>query len=193
MLKLIGNEILYWLDSILRIIPGRIGIYFRKIIFKIRFNKCGNIYIHCGCEFESPSNIVVGNLINFGKNSFFSAVGESEIMIGDNVSFNMLCHINASVGGKILIGKNSLIGPGVTMRTAGHRYDNNEIPIRFQGHNIRNIIIEEDVWLGANVVIVGGVRIGKGAIVGAGSIVTKDVPTMAIVGGVPAKILKYRL
>jgi acetyltransferase-like isoleucine patch superfamily enzyme len=78
------------------------------------------------------------------------------------------------------------------MRTAGHRYDIPNTFMRFQGHIPLDIHIDDDVWIGANAVILGGVRIGKGAIIGAGAVVTKDVPEMAIAVGVPAKVTKYR-
>jgi len=79
------------------------------------------------------------------------------------------------------------------MRTSNHIYDRTDIFITEQGHTKGKIEIEEDVWLGANVMILPGVHIGKGAIVGAGAVVTKNVPSMAIVVGNPAKILKFRI
>lgn len=65
-------------------------------------------------------------------------------------------------------------------------------PMCEQGTIVRDVTIEDDVWIGARVTILAGVSIGKGAIVGAGAVVTKDVPGLAIVGGVPARVLKYR-
>ena len=62
----------------------------------------------------------------------------------------------------------------------------------FQKPEIRPIVIEDDVWIGANVTVVGGVRVGRGAVVAAGAVVTKDVEQYAIVGGVPAKLIRYR-
>jgi acetyltransferase-like isoleucine patch superfamily enzyme len=78
------------------------------------------------------------------------------------------------------------------MRTADSRFYRIDIPIRNQGHVIRDIIIGEDVWTGAGVIITGGVTIGNGAVIGASAVVTKDVPTMAIAVGIPAKVIKYR-
>lgn len=104
----------------------------------------------------------------------------------------MNVHVNASVGGTIRIGENCLFGPNVLMRTANHRYENPDIPVRQQGHSFSNIHIEDDVWISANAVILGGVHIGRGAIIGAGAVVTKDVPSMAIAVGIPAKVIKFR-
>ncbi|VUX54863.1 putative enzyme [uncultured Woeseiaceae bacterium] len=104
----------------------------------------------------------------------------------------MNVHINASVGGAIRIGENCLFGPNVMMRTANHRYDNPDLPIRQQGHATNDISIEDDVWISGNVVILGGVHIGRGAVIGAGAVVTKDIPSMAIAIGIPAKVIKFR-
>lgn len=77
---------------------------------------------------------------------------------------------------KISIGKDSLIAEGVTIRDQDHQFDLTEIPIRLQGSTTDAIIIGEDVWLGAKATILKGVRIGDHAIIGANSVVTKDIP-----------------
>ncbi len=78
------------------------------------------------------------------------------------------------------------------MRTANHQYRRSDMNIQDQGHDIADINIENDVWIGANAVILGGVHIGRGAVVGASAAVTKDVPSMAVVVGVPAQVIKFR-
>jgi acetyltransferase-like isoleucine patch superfamily enzyme len=113
-------------------------------------------------------------------------------MVDSATQFNTNIHINASVGGKIQIGKLCLIGPNVVMRTAGYRFDDRQRPIREQGHAPLDIIIKDNVWIGANSVILGGVCIGEGSVVGAGAEVTRDIPSMAVVLGVPARVIKYR-
>lgn len=85
-----------------------------------------------------------------------------------------------------------MIGPNVVMQIADHRFDRIDIPIRNQGHIIRDIIIGEDVWIGAGIIITGGVTIGNAAVIGVGAVVTKDIPSMAIAVGIPAKVIKYR-
>ena len=189
--KIISNEIVKWIEFLIRNIPGLTGILLRRLWYKFRFFNSYKFIIERNCEFIAPRNISFDRNINIGFSAFFAAHG-GFIRIGSNTMFNSNVHINSSVGGLIEIGQNVLIGPNVVMRTAGHNFDNLEILIRKQGHIIKNIIIEDDVWISANVTILGGVTIGKGAIIGAGAVVTKNIPSMAIAIGVPAKIIKYR-
>ncbi len=118
---------------------------------------------------------------NFGKN----------IWLGNFVYINHDVEIYAQ-GAKVRIGNYSMIGPGSFICTYNHNFDEWSQPIYFQGKNYQDITIEEDVWVGAKVVILPGVRVGRGAIVSAGSIVTKDVESYSIVGGVPARLIKMR-
>lgn len=184
-------EIMAWIEALIRFMPGSTGVLVRGAYWRKRFQKAGTLRIAPGCQFVSPGRISLSGTVGLGENSFFTAEGGS-IEVGGDTAFNMNVHVNASVGGAIRIGRWCLIGPNVVMRTAGHRYDDPERFIRQQGHAVGDICIEDDVWIGANAVILGGVRIGKGAVVGAGAVVTKDVPPMAIVAGVPAKVKKYR-
>ncbi|WP_140368074.1 acyltransferase, partial [Vibrio parahaemolyticus] len=91
------------------------------------------------------------------------------------------------------IGNNVMIAPNVAILSSTHSYERLDIPMVDQ-EDVFGLppVIEDDVWIGRNVVIKHGITIGKGAIVGACSLVTKDVPSYAIVGGVPAKVIKYR-
>lgn len=144
-----------------------------------------------GCVMQGADTMSFGANVSIGSISFFSAEN-GKITVGSKTSFNRNVHINASVCGEIKIGDNCLFGPNVVLRTADHRFENADIPIREQGHICKNITIEDDVWIGANVVVVGGVSIGQGAVVGAGAVVTKDISAFAVVGGVPARLIKYR-
>ncbi len=144
-----------------------------------------------GCRFKATENIYLGRFVSCGTGGFFAAT-DGRIEIGDRVAFNTNVHINAEVGGRISIGNDCLIGPNVVLRTANHRFERSDIPIREQGHILGDLFIDDDVWLGANVVVIGGVRIGRGVVVAAGAVVTRDVPPMVVVGGVPAKVIKTR-
>lgn len=112
------------------------------------------------------------------------------LKIGSNVSIWPMCYIECS--GDVTIEDNVSIAHSVTIMSEKHNYINKNIPIKEQGKSYAPVIIEENVWIGAKATILSGVVIGKGAIVGAGAVVTKDVPRNAIVGGIPAKVIKMR-
>jgi acetyltransferase-like isoleucine patch superfamily enzyme len=113
------------------------------------------------------------------------------IEIGENSEIGDRCTIDPFPS-TIKIGKEVLIAANCYIRAGNHVYDNPNIPIRLQGHTGKPIRIEDNVWIGANCTILSGVTIGQGAIVAAGAVVTKNVESMTIVGGVPAKLLKSR-
>lgn len=105
---------------------------------------------------------------------------------------------NSEIGTRSMIQSNTIIGsfvimgPDVKIYTRNHVYERTDIPIAKQGKTHEKTIIGNDVWIGANVVITAGCKIGDHVIIGAGAVVTKDVPNFAIVGGVPAKVIKFR-
>lgn len=85
-----------------------------------------------------------------------------------------------------------MMGPDVTILTHTHNIERTDIPMGQQGMRVAEVVIGNDVWIGMRVVIMPGVKIGNGAVIGSCAVVTKDVSAFAIVGGVPAKIIKYR-
>ena len=100
---------------------------------------------------------------------------------------------NSSVPSAVVIGENVMMGQEVLMFTSNHRTDRLDIPMGAQGQTeSKAIIIGNDVWIGARVIILPGVHVGNGAVIGAGAIVTKDVPDYEVWGGNPAKKLKSR-
>jgi galactoside O-acetyltransferase len=121
-----------------------------------------------------------------------AACTDGRIEIGNHVSFNANVYVNACSGGTIRIGNDVLVGPNVVLRASDHRFDDLTRPIRMQGHTAKTIVIEDDVWLGSNVTVVGGVRIGRGSVIAAGAVVTSDVAPYSIVGGVPARLIRKR-
>lgn len=92
----------------------------------------------------------------------------------------------------IYIGRNVLIGPNVVFRASNHAFKRRDTIIRQQGHKPGRIIVGDDVWIGANAVILPNVDVGMGAVIGAGSVVNKEVASYTIVGGVPAKQIGTR-
>ena len=86
-----------------------------------------------------------------------------------------------------------MIAPHVMLAGGSHNFSDTNVPMKLQGHKAKGIVLEDDVWIGANSVILDGVRIGKGAIVGAGAVVTKAIEPYAIVGGNPARTIGHRI
>lgn len=128
-----------------------------------------------------------GKAINIEKGAVFGS--GSRISIGDHSGIG----IDAQLSGEITLGNHVMMGPEVMIYTYGHRHDALQIPMVEQGNTeSRPVVIGNDVWIGARAIILPGVHIGDGSIVGAGSVVTKDVPPYAVVGGNPARLIRMR-
>jgi acetyltransferase-like isoleucine patch superfamily enzyme len=114
------------------------------------------------------------------------------IYLGKNSHINQYCCVWASENSKIIFGDDVLMGPGVKIFSSNHGMDRTDIPMNIQPIREKDIEIGNNVWIGANSVIVAGVKIGDGSVIAAGSVVTKDIPDHVIAGGIPAKIIKNR-
>lgn len=129
----------------------------------------------------------VGVDVNVEKGASFGR--GAGITLGDRSGIGIDCRIQ----GPLHIGDDVMMGPDVMIYTRNHETGRADVPMREQGETEpRAVTIEDDVWIGARCIILPGVTVGRGAIVAAGSVVSKDVPSHAIVGGVPAKVLRYR-
>lgn len=101
--------------------------------------------------------------------------------------------VDADIHGPVTIGDDVMMGPRCTILTRNHRIDDVTVPMNQQGFgDYHPVVIEDDVWIGANVTIMPGVRVGTGSVLAAGAVVAHDVPPFSIVGGVPAKVLRDR-
>lgn len=126
-----------------------------------------------------------GKNINVERGASFS----SKVSLGDNSGIG----INASLSGTVTIGKDVMMGPYCTIYSRNHAFSRIDIPMNKQGfQEEKPVCIMDDVWIGGHVIILPGVQIGRGAVVGAGSVVTRNVPDFAIVGGNPARVIRYR-
>ncbi|MCI9867455.1 acyltransferase [Rhizobium skierniewicense] len=115
------------------------------------------------------------------------------IVRGD-IEFGANCSVNpyACISGKVRCGDGVRIASLVSIVGFNHGFDDPDVPIYQQKHEMLGITIGDDVWIGANAVILDGVTVGNGAVIAAGSVVVKDIPDMAIAGGVPAKVIRKR-
>lgn len=151
---------------------SRFGNIFRKIriwyvcdILKIMQKDDGNFF---------EENVYIGN--------------------GKNITIGKHCHINENVFIQgATIGNFVMIAPNVAILNGTHKFDRVDVPMIMQGEEKElNPIIEDDVWIGRNAAVMPNIRIGRGSIIGAGAVVTKDVEPFSIMGGVPAKLIKKR-
>lgn len=152
-----------------------------------------------GCEIVglSKRGVVFGNRCTVGRfasirptNVLVDEAGEG-LTVGDHSNIGAYSYIGCS--GYIEIGNDVMMGPRVNLMAENHNFERTDIPMKEQGVARSFIKIEDDVWLGVGSTVVAGVTVGKGSIIAAGAVVTKDVPPHSIVGGVPAKILRSRI
>ena len=113
-----------------------------------------------------------------------NAVGD--VIIGDHTRIGL----HNTIIGPVIIGSHVNLAQGITITALNHNFDDSEKRIDQQGISTKEVVLEDDIWVGANAVILPGVTIGKHAVVAAGAIVTKDVPPHSLVAGVPAKVIK---
>ena len=146
------------------------GVLLRSFFYKPFFKRLGkNVQIRDGVTIKYPSEIEFGDNIKLGPHCFF--VGKGGLKIGNNV----------------------LIGAGTKVITSNHNFENTEQPISEQGLSFKSIIVEEDVWMGFDVKVLGGSLIRKGSVIGTNSFINdKQFEENSIIAGTPAKFIKYR-
>lgn len=182
------------LDAMLGFWPIAMGGQFLRYFFwKSRFAYCGRgVCFGDRLVVTGFPAIRIGEGTSIMSGSYLYAHDSSNLIIGSRCSLNHNVLLGAA-GGEMVIGNDVLIGPNVVLRAADHVFVSTEVPIRCQGHRPGRIVIGDDVWLAANVVVTSGVTIGNGCVVGAGSIVTCDLPPMTVCAGNPARVIRSRL
>jgi len=172
-------------------VPYRIRSRLHKILLKLSGVKIGNNTFTSNLKILDAKKINIGNSTIIEDDTFIRNWSyDSDIKIGNNVFIGRGCEFN--IGSKFIIGDYCAIASGCMF------IDNNHgtkigLLIGTQLGIVKSITLKDDVWLGANVVILLGVTIGKGSVVAAGSVVTKSIPDFEIWGGVPAKKIKDRI
>ncbi|MBA4056613.1 MAG: acetyltransferase [Marivirga sp.] len=149
-------------------------------------------------HYEEIKDINIGKGCYIGEFTTVWVINNNEnlknscLIIGDNTYIGEQNNIRAS-GGRITIGRNCLISQQVSIIAANHEYEKNAIIKSQPWSTVNNFVtIEDDVWVGCGAQILSGVIVGKGAIIAAGSVVTKDVEAYSIVAGVPARKVNSR-
>jgi len=138
---------------------------------------------------QHPKGITIGDHVSIHE-SVLLAANNGSITIGDRSWLAPFTLIHGN--GHVTIGQDVLIAPRVSINTVSHHTERCDISMNDQGIHCAPVVIEDDVWIGMHAVILQGVTIGRGAIIGAGAVVNKDVPAWSIAVGVPAKVTKRR-
>jgi acetyltransferase-like isoleucine patch superfamily enzyme len=189
----------------------------RGTVLSLRFKRAGVCFVGRNVRLRFARNIEIGRYATIGDGTILSGLGRNGLRLGARVNIGAYSrlivgtdvarpgsHIHigdgcgigeySSVGGSggISIGRNTIIGQYFSAHPENHNFKDLSRPIREQGTTRMPIGIEEDCWLGARVTVLGGVTIGKGCVIAAGSVITRDVPPFSIVAGVPGRVVGSR-
>ncbi len=165
----------------------------RRVWLQLRFPRASwgrGCDVRAGLQLRLPreAQFRVGEKCVIDRDATIECMGT--LQIGARTIFGHHCTLAAKES--LVIGEDCLIAEMVSIRDHDHRFDDYDVPIRMQGAICAPVSIGNNVWLAARVIVTKGITIGDGAIVGAGAVVTRDVPAGAIAAGVPARVIKMR-
>lgn len=193
----------YLNERIIMLLRGM--IFLRKICFlgrgvsfkckkRIKIGRFVTIHDYSYIDASSEKGIEIEDYCTIGRNTYVRsgnlASYDGYFIMRKGSSCNFNCFLGATGG--IEIGQNVMIGPSITILSEKHNFGSIDTDIKEQGITKAPVKVEDNVWIGANSVILGGTTIKKGAIIGAGSIVAKSVNSIEIVAGNPARVIKNR-
>ncbi len=137
----------------------------------------------------------LGDNVKIGAYSILAGAPISNLGEGISIGANSAVDAYAYVGtsGFISIGENVIMGQHVGFHPENHDFDRTDVPIRSQGTTRKGITIEDDVWVGSNVIFLDGSHVGRGSVIGAGSVVRGNIPPYSIAVGVPARVIRSRI
>lgn len=137
-----------------------------------------------------PENITLGENVYIGHRTILKGYYKNSFSIGDDVWIGQDCFLHAAGG--LTIGSRIGIGPRVSILTSRHGEEGREVPILLSNLEFGPVVIEDDSDIGLGTIILPGVHVGRGAQIGAGAVVTRDVPPYSVVAGSPARLLRMR-
>jgi acetyltransferase-like isoleucine patch superfamily enzyme len=200
----------FWV-TLLGSIPLSVGQKLRQYFYRFIVSKMGSdVNIEPDVRLVCAQTIVLGHGVSIGRHTLLNGWNRgSQLILRDDVKLDQGVHIQA-IGGTIDIGARTYIGPYVCMAGPGdiqigkdcliasgsgiyannHIFDDPTRPINQQGIVWKGIVIEDDCWLGSGVRVLDGVTIGHGSVIGAGAVVTKNIPPYSVAVGMPAKVIK---
>ena len=166
-------------------------VYSLKVRYRSSLCIGPRTYLAPGCiSIASPGRLDIGGLNLWEENYYVGVRSGAHLAVSENVFLNrnvkIVCHLS------IRIGSHCILADSVHIYDHDHGFADSSVPVRKQPLTTAPITIGDDVWIGAKATVLKGVTVGTGAIIGAGAVVTRDVPAFAIVGGVPARVVKYR-
>ncbi|RUM42707.1 MAG: acyltransferase [Desulfocapsa sp.] len=194
---------------------GGLGYLLRKRMLAPLFKSCGkSLILGKGIVLRKPGNIEIGDNVAIDDYVMLDCYRDATpaLTIGDDVVISNSCIIQAKIGsleigdhcdigthtiitsiGGIQLAPSVLIGGNCYIGGARYHFEDLDTPIMDQGvYSHGSILIGEGTWIGASVTIIDGVSIGKGCVIGAGALVTADIPDFGVAVGVPAKVIRYR-
>ncbi|HEX8099548.1 MAG TPA: acyltransferase [Actinomycetota bacterium] len=152
----------------------------------------GFVFLDRGCEVycrRGLGRMELGRWVHIGRRSAIRC-HEGFLRVGDKVVFGSGDCVNCYLD--VEIGRDCILADHVYIGDFDHRFGDRSVPIRKQGIATAPVRIEDDCWIGVNVSVMRGVCIGRGSVIGANSVVTRDVPAYSVAGGSPARVLKQR-
>ncbi len=195
------------------------GNALRGLLWSVRLGACGGrLLVARGVRIDAPERLRVGRGVKLEELVELQCLARDGVVLGDGVTIGRGASIRPSsyyggelgeglsvgagtaigafgwigASGRVTLGRDVLLGPRVVILPENHRFDDPERPIRTQGVERSGVTIEDDCWIGANVTLLAGVRVGKGSVVAAGAVVTRDIPPGSVAAGVPARVIRAR-
>ena len=195
-------------------LPGALGFLLRSKLYPLLLGRVGrnvtfganvvlrhphkirigdNVVIDDGCCLDAKgtanAGITIGDGVFIGRHTILSCKG-GDIIIDDRANIGFNCEIFS--GSRVRLGKDTLVAAYTYLVGGDHLYDRVDTPVLYQGRTARGIEVDDNVWLGAHVVIADGSLVGRDAIVGAGAVVIGEIPPFHIAAGIPAKSIRDR-
>lgn len=156
----------------------------------VKFEDFSEIQGLCSEGLVFGDNVTIGRGVMIRPSSYYGNDLGKGLVIGDYSSIGPYGYVGCS--GKITIGKNVMFGPKCSLFAENHNFSDTDREIKKQGVNQKGITVEDDCWIGSNVVILDGVTIGKGSVIGAGTLVTKNIPSGSVVMDKRDKVIRSR-
>jgi acetyltransferase-like isoleucine patch superfamily enzyme len=146
---------------------------------RVKFEDYAEIHGLCRDGLIFGNDVTIGRSVMIRPSSYYGGDLGKGLVIGDNSSIGPDAYVGCS--GKIVIGKNVMFGPKCSLFAENHNFSDENTTIKSQGVNQKGIVIEDDCWIGSNVIILDGVHIGRGCVIGGGTLLSRDVPAGTVV------------